>query len=72
VWNRDEPLGALPYYIAIDRGSDSIVVAIRGTYSLADFATNMVASPVEANGWLPPSLQEVSKIRQACHCIERQ
>jgi hypothetical protein len=59
VPRRDEALGVLPYIIALDRSTQSIVVAIRGTYSLADFVTGTVASPAEAESWLPPSLQQV-------------
>ncbi|EIE27007.1 alpha/beta-hydrolase [Coccomyxa subellipsoidea C-169] len=54
----DEPLGTLPYIIALDRVSRSVVVAVRGTWSLADFVTDIVAVPHEADWWLPPSLQQ--------------
>ena len=56
---RDEPLGTLPYIIALDRVSRSVVVAVRGTWSLADFVTDIIAVPHEADWWLPPSLQQV-------------
>lgn len=55
----EEPPGALPYIVALDRASRSVVVAVRGTWSLADCLTDIVAVPEPANQWLPPSLQQV-------------
>ncbi|BDA42995.1 probable Sn1-specific diacylglycerol lipase alpha [Coccomyxa sp. Obi] len=58
---RDEPLGSLPYIVALDRVSRSVVVAVRGTWSLADFVTDVIAVPKPADWWLPPSLQQKQK-----------
>ncbi len=45
--------------MALDRVSRSVVVAVRGTWSLADFVTDIIAVPRPADWWLPPSLQQV-------------
>lgn len=45
--------------MALDRVSRSVVVAVRGTWSLADFVTDIIAVPKPADWWLPPSLQQV-------------
>ncbi|CAL8469007.1 g8548 [Coccomyxa elongata] len=58
---RNEPPGALPYIVALDRVSRSVVVAVRGTWSLADCVTDIVAVPKPADSWLPPSLQQKQK-----------
>ncbi|CAL8469008.1 g8549 [Coccomyxa elongata] len=58
---RDEALGSLPYIVALDRVSRSVVVAVRGTWSLADFVTDIIAVPKPADWWLPPSLQQKQK-----------
>lgn len=45
--------------IALDRKTTSVVVAIRGTMSFADLATDAMALPETIWDWLPDSLREV-------------
>eukprot|EP00884_Botryococcus_braunii_P011575 jgi/Botrbrau1/20418/Bobra.0006s0072.2 len=50
-------LSHLPYLIALDHTTRSVVVAIRGTYSLEDVITDSVAEPERLLGdWLPADL----------------
>lgn len=42
---KNKPLSMLLYIIAQDRASPSVVMAVRGTWSLADFVTGVVAVP---------------------------
>ena len=52
--------GDLPYMLALDRPTKSIVVAIRGTVSVADLATDMLADPEPMEEWLPDTMTQVS------------
>lgn len=45
--------------LALDRPTKSIVVAIRGTVSVADLATDMLADPEPMEEWLPDTMTEV-------------
>lgn len=49
--------GDLPYVLALDRPTKSVVVAIRGTVSIADLATDMLADPEPMEEWLPKSMK---------------
>lgn len=51
--------GDLPYMLALDRPTKSIVVAIRGTVSVADLATDMLADPEPMEEWLPDTMTQV-------------
>ena len=55
------PVGDLPYMLALDRPTKSIVVAIRGTVSVADLATDMLADPEPMEAWLPDTMTEVGR-----------
>ncbi|CAK0783155.1 hypothetical protein CVIRNUC_006354 [Coccomyxa viridis] len=55
---RDAVLGNLPYFIALDREHEAVVIAFRGTYSVADVFTDAVALPQRADVWLSPSLRQ--------------
>lgn len=47
--------GMLPYYIALDRARRSLVVSVRGSLSLSDVVTDLMAHPaplrLPAGGW---------------------
>ena len=45
--------------LALDRPTKSIVVAIRGTVSVADLATDMLADPEPMEEWLPDTMSQV-------------
>ncbi|KAL3138208.1 hypothetical protein ABBQ38_005429 [Trebouxia sp. C0009 RCD-2024] len=45
--------GDVPYIICLDRPSRSLVLSIRGTQSLADAATDLLAHPLPLHHWLP-------------------
>ena len=47
--------------LALDRPTKSVVVAIRGTVSVADLATDMLADPEPMEEWLPDTMTEVGK-----------
>lgn len=47
--------------LALDRPTKSIVVAIRGTVSVADLATDMLADPEPMEAWLPDTMTEVGR-----------
>ena len=47
-------LGNLPYFIALDREHEAVVIAFRGTYSVADVFTDAVALPQRADVWAEP------------------
>lgn len=55
--------GDLPYLLALDRPTKSVVLAIRGTVSVADLATDMLADPEPMEEWLPDTMAPV------CHNI---
>ena len=59
-------LGNLPYFIALDREHEAVVVAFRGTYSMADVFTDAVALPQPADAWLSPGLRQVCIADTAC------
>ena len=63
---RDAVLGNLPYFIALDREHEAVVIAFRGTYSVADVFTDAVALPQQADAWLSPSLRQVRVADMAC------
>ncbi|KAL3156144.1 hypothetical protein ABBQ32_012435 [Trebouxia sp. C0010 RCD-2024] len=42
----------LPYFIAIDEHSHSVVVSIRGTLSLEDCVTDFMCEPVDLDEWI--------------------
>ena len=46
--------------LALDRPTKSIVMAIRGTSSIADLATDMLAEPESLEEWLPDTMTEVA------------
>jgi len=41
----NQALGIVPYYIALDRIRDTIIVSIRGSYSIEDAVTDLVTTP---------------------------
>ena len=45
--------GDVPYIICLDRSTRSLVLSIRGTQSLADAATDLLAYPYPLHQWLP-------------------
>ena len=63
---RDAVLGNLPYFIALDQEHEAVVIAFRGTYSMADVFTDAVTLPQRADAWLSPSLREVRVADMAC------
>ena len=63
---RDAVLGNLPYFIALDRAHEAVVIAFRGTYSVADVFTDAVALPARADAWLGPSLRQARAADMAC------
>jgi hypothetical protein len=44
--------GMLPYFIALDQESQSVVLCIRGTMSLSDCLTDALFNPVSIRDWL--------------------
>lgn len=54
--------GDLPYVLALDRPTKSVVVAIRGTVSVADLATDMLADPEPMEEWLPRNMKTMVSI----------
>ncbi|KAL0029095.1 hypothetical protein WJX77_006448 [Trebouxia sp. C0004] len=42
----------LPYFIAIDEHSNSVVVSVRGTLSLEDCVTDFLCEPVDLDEWI--------------------
>ncbi len=63
--------GDVPYIICLDRESRSIVLSIRGTQSLADAATDLLAYPHPLHHWLPHCNKQVSfaSPHRALHCL---
>ena len=61
--------------LALDRPTKSVVVAIRGTESVADLATDMLADPEPMEEWLPRkmkttvSAQSTLQYRPSTNCI---
>ena len=47
--------------LALDQPTKSIVVAVRGTMSVADMATDLLADPAPMDDWLPDSMTQVHK-----------
>ena len=57
---RCQALAHLPYFIALDHDTRTVVVAVRGTYSMEDVITDAIAEPLELpRDWLPPELAKV-------------
>ena len=54
-----QALGALPYIVALDHATKSVVVAVRGTVSTADYVTDMLGVPERLDGWIPASFRQV-------------
>ncbi|BDA43045.1 probable Sn1-specific diacylglycerol lipase alpha [Coccomyxa sp. Obi] len=57
----NQALAHLPYCIALDKKRKSVVVAIRGTMSMADVVTDAVVHPEGIDDWLPPALSKANK-----------
>ena len=55
--------------LALDRPTKSIVVAIRGTVSVADLATDMLADPEPMEEWLPDTMTEVGHAVAPAHVL---
>lgn len=51
----------LPYIVALDHDTKSVVVAIRGSVSSADWVTDMLGVPEPLGDWLPDSFRNVSR-----------
>ncbi|GAB4821005.1 hypothetical protein N2152v2_008051 [Parachlorella kessleri] len=49
----DAPGGVLPYMLMLDRGSKSVVLAVRGTVSMEDLVTDLLSTSVDVAGWMP-------------------
>lgn len=45
--------------LALDRPTKSVVLSIRGTVSVADLATDMLADPEPMEEWLPDTFTRV-------------
>ncbi|KAL0037858.1 hypothetical protein WJX79_002263 [Trebouxia sp. C0005] len=56
----NEALAHLPYMVALDEISRSIVVAVRGTATMEDVITDSVAAPdlLDRSEWLPESFKQ--------------
>ncbi len=58
--------GDVPYIICLDRPTRSVVLSIRGTQSLADGATDLLAYPHPLHHWLPDCYREVPHHHICC------
>ncbi|KAK9829311.1 hypothetical protein WJX72_005111 [[Myrmecia] bisecta] len=56
-------LAHLPYMIVLDRPTRTVVVAIRGTVSIADLVTDAVVHPECINSWLPKGFRKKNRLR---------
>ena len=54
-----QALGALPYIVALDHETKSVVVSIRGSVSTADWVTDMLGVAERCDDWVPDSFREV-------------
>lgn len=55
-------LSHLPYLIALDHSERAVVVAIRGTISVADLVTDVIVYPEVIDDWIPDTIKaRVSK-----------
>ena len=59
--------GLLPYYVALLRPSKVVILAVRGTGSLADLATDVAALPVDASEWAPPEARQTHHTTGSAH-----
>lgn len=50
-------LSHLPYLIALDHSEKAVVIAIRGTISVADLVTDVVVYPEVIDDWIPESIK---------------
>lgn len=55
-----QALGALPYIVALDHATKSVVVAVRGSVSTADYVTDVLGVPERLDDWIPDSFREAS------------
>lgn len=53
------PSGILPYMLLLDRPAKRVVLAVRGTVSMADLITDLLSSPVDATDALPEWVRQV-------------
>lgn len=60
--------GDVPYIICLDRPSRSLVLSIRGTQSLADAATDLLAYPHPLQDWLPDRWKQVHLLPERLLC----
>ncbi|PRW33020.1 ubiquitin-like modifier-activating enzyme ATG7 isoform X1 [Chlorella sorokiniana] len=51
-------LGAPPYIIALHRESRTVVLALRGSHSMADAVTDLMDRPVDICDWLPEGFRQ--------------
>ena len=58
--------GELPYLLALDQPTKSVVLSIRGTVSVADLATDMLADPEPMEEWLPDTMTQVGPVSYTC------
>ena len=57
VSTKNSVAGQLPYFIAVDEATRSVVVAVRGSFSMADVATDFVAqAALLGEDWLGPGM----------------
>lgn len=56
-----QALGAVPYVVVLDQETDSVVVAIRGSDSAADWVTDFLATPEPLDDWLPAAFCQVRR-----------
>lgn len=54
-----QALGALPYIVALDHDTKSVVVSIRGSVSTADWVTDFLGIPEQLEDWLPDAFKRV-------------
>lgn len=67
---RDALLGDLPYFVAVDRAHQRIVIAFQGTCSMADMFTDAMALPKSgADQWF--CVSNGSAITDALHLKNR-
>jgi hypothetical protein len=59
-----QALGVLPYIIVLDHATKSVVLAIRGSASTADWVTDFMGVPEDAGGWISDQFRKVCLPRQ--------
>jgi hypothetical protein len=51
-------LGIIPYFVALDRYEDRVIISMRGTVQISDVITDLLGHPKDCSDWMPKWVHE--------------